>query len=89
MKRWITAALFFDVYVGALYLPVKVRDAQQVIVSKLPKQITLHFLVGVLTWLACARGLKNSIACLRMSRKMINTALCFTSAFDWHGCCNL
>jgi len=39
-------AFFFDVYVGALYLPIKSSNANRIISSKLPKQITLHFLLG-------------------------------------------
>ncbi|MFQ5581873.1 MAG: chalcone isomerase family protein [Mariprofundaceae bacterium] len=35
---------FFDIYVGALYLPAKTQDAKQAIDGKGPKRVTMHFL---------------------------------------------
>ncbi|MDQ7011352.1 MAG: chalcone isomerase family protein [Mariprofundaceae bacterium] len=37
---------FFDIYVGALYLPARTRDARQAIEGKGPKRVTMHFLYG-------------------------------------------
>ena len=37
---------FFDIYVGALYLPSRTRDAQQAIAGRGPKRVTMHFLYG-------------------------------------------
>jgi Chalcone isomerase-like len=42
----IRTQFLFDVYVGALYLPAKTRDAQQIMSSRLPKRISMHFLLG-------------------------------------------
>ena len=35
---------FFDIYVGALYLPQKTRDAAQAIAMPGPKRVLMHFL---------------------------------------------
>lgn len=37
---------FFDIYVGALYLPSRTTDARQAIEGKGPKRVTMHFLYG-------------------------------------------
>jgi len=42
----IRTKFFFDIYVGALYLPAKAQDAKRIIASKLPKRISMHFLRG-------------------------------------------
>jgi len=38
--------LFFDIYVGALYLPAKVTTTEQVLAAAGPKRITMTFLYG-------------------------------------------
>lgn len=42
----IRAQFLFDVYVGALYLPAKTRDAKQIMASRQPKRISMQFLLG-------------------------------------------
>ncbi len=42
----IRTQFFFNVYVGALYLPAKVRNAKQIMASSMPKRISMHFLLG-------------------------------------------
>jgi len=42
----IRTKFFFDIYIGALYLPAKSQDAKRIIESKLPKRISMHFLRG-------------------------------------------
>jgi len=37
---------FFDIYVGALYLPALTTDAEQAIAGRGPKRVTMHFLYG-------------------------------------------
>jgi len=40
----IRSKFFFDIYVGALYLPRKTRDAEAAITMDGPKRVTMHFL---------------------------------------------
>ncbi len=40
----IRTKLFFNIYVGALYLPEKSSNSNQIINSDIPKQIFMHFL---------------------------------------------
>ncbi len=42
----IRTKFFFDIYVGALYLPVRVEDAKRIIASRQPKRISMYFLRG-------------------------------------------
>ncbi len=42
----IRTKFFFDIYIGALYLPARTKNAKQIIASKLPKRISMHFLRG-------------------------------------------
>jgi len=42
----IRTKFFFDIYIGALYLPVKARNAKQIIASTLTKRVSMYFLQG-------------------------------------------
>jgi len=51
---------FFDIYIGALYLPAKTKDATRIIDSKLPKRISMHFLRGGIGHAMLAAGWKSA-----------------------------
>lgn len=56
----IRSQFFFDVYVGALYLPAKTQNAKQIMASRLPKRISMHFLLGGIGHAMLAAGWTNA-----------------------------
>ena len=56
----IRTKFFFNIYIGALYLPVKAQDAKRIIASKLPKRISMYFLRGGIGHAMLAAGWTNA-----------------------------